>query len=227
MCATRKRPRVHAPWLTLALIVAMGVVAALTLAPHSPVVADELAWGWGDDLWPGLVLWWLAHAGWWHVGANLLILVLVAPALERYVGAWRVVVAIACGNTLALLAHVGLNFTTVPLLGASGTVYALLAYSLVVGWHCPFEVPGTRHPMIWPAPVFYAVVVIEVLRWAAQVAGGRPPGSAAAHLGGIAAGVLVCGLLHRRWPGGPSSRRARGRGARDPAPRDGQPTRTG
>jgi membrane associated rhomboid family serine protease len=197
---------------------AIAVMAALTLAPQAMVSAEELAWAWGEPVWPGLVLCWFTHAGWVHVGSNLVVLVLFAPALERYVGTWRMIVAIVAGNALGLLAHLASAGLHVPILGASAAIYAIVTYSLVAGWHCPFELSRPRAWRLWPATVFHALVAIEALRWGVQVAGGHPPTSAAVHLGGIGAGVLAAGLLHQRWPGGLASHRARGSGGIDPQP---------
>ena len=205
-------------WATGALLMAIAVMGALTLAPQAMVPAEQMAWAWGQPVWPGLVLCWFTHAGWVHVGTNLAVLALFAPALERYVGTWRVIVAILAGNALGLLAHMASAGLHVPILGASAAIYALVTYSLVAGWHCPFEFSRPRLWRLWPAAVFHVLVAVEALRWGVQVAGGHEPTSAAVHLGGIGAGVLAAGLLHHRWPGGPASHRAHGSGARDPRP---------
>jgi membrane associated rhomboid family serine protease len=175
-----------------------------------------MAWTWGEPVWPGLPRSWIIHAGWVHVVGNLVVLAVFAPALERYIGTWRMLAAVLAGNGLGMLAHVAAGGIHVAVLGASGAVYAVVAYSLVVGWHCPFELSRPRPRLLWPATLFHVLVLVEGLRWAAQVAAGHPPTSAAIHLGGIAAGVLLSGLLHRRWPGSPTSHRARGAGAVDP-----------
>ena len=216
MTRARSTPARRALWTTGAFLMAIAVMGAITLAPQAMVPAEEMAWAWGKPLWPTLVLCWFTHAGWVHVGTNLAVLVLFAPALERYVGPWRMIVAIVAGNVLGLLAHMASAGLHVPILGASAAIYAIVTYSLVAGWHCPFEFSRPRVWRLWPAAVFHTLLVVEGLRWGAQIAGGRPPTSAAAHLGGIAAGVLAAGLLHRRWPGGLASQRARGSGGVDP-----------
>jgi membrane associated rhomboid family serine protease len=206
-------------WATGALLMAIAMMAALTLAPQAMVPAEEMSWAWSDPLWPSLVLCWFTHAGWVHVFTNVTVLLVFAPALERYVGTWRVAVAIVAGNVLGLLAHVATTGLHVPILGASAALYAIVAYSLVAGWHCPFEFARPRHWRLWPASVFYALLAVELLRWGVQVAGAHPPTSSAIHLGGIGAGVLASGLLHHRWPGGLASHRARGSGAVGPSGR--------
>lgn len=105
------------PWCTLVLLAAIVLVAAATLAPGGTVRADELAWGWSDGLTPGLVLWPLSHPGWWHVAVNTTVLFAFAPALERYVGPWRLATCLVAGNVGGLLAHLLLNPSAPPLLG--------------------------------------------------------------------------------------------------------------
>lgn len=211
----RRAPlRGRPPWLTLALLAVLVAMAALTLGARPPLDATDFAAEPGGDPVAWGSAWWLAHGGIGHLLANLLVLAAFGPALERHVGGVRVAVALAAGNGVGLVAHL-LVHPDRPLLGASAGIYALVAYSLVVGWHCPFE---ARHGgrRLWPATVFHGVVVMEVARWGMEVAASRPPGSAVAHLGGVAGGVLVCGLLHDRWPAAPGTRRALGSGA--PAP---------
>jgi membrane associated rhomboid family serine protease len=213
MIRARSIPARQALWATGALLMAIAVMGAITLAPQAMVSSEDMAWRWGDPLWPGLVLCWFTHAGWVHVGTNLAVLVLFAPALERYVGPWRMIVAIVAGNALGLLAHMASAGFHVPILGASAAIYAIVTYSLVAGWHCPFVFSRPRVWRLWPTAVFHTLLAVEGLRWGVQIAGGHAPTSAGIHLGGIAAGVLAAGLLHRRWPGGLASHRARGPGA--------------
>jgi hypothetical protein len=83
---------------------------------------------------------------------------------------------------------------------------ALAAYNLVVGWHCPLET-RTGRQVLWPSHLFHAALAAEVIRLLAELATGAVPTGAAAHVGGLAAGVLLCGGLHGRWPARPASRR--------------------
>jgi membrane associated rhomboid family serine protease len=204
------------PWCTLAVLAAIVLVAAVTLRSGAAVRARDLAWAWSDGFTPGLLLWPLSHLGSWDVTVNSTVLLAFAPALERYVGPWRLATCLVAGNVGGLLAHLLLNLPAPPLLGASAMASAVVSYSLVVGWHCPFTPRRGGCLPLWPAEIFHLLLVIEGLRWALQVASGHAPDGAAAHLGGIGAGVLVCGLLHHRWPAGLGTHRAHGSGARSP-----------
>jgi membrane associated rhomboid family serine protease len=205
------------PWCTVAVLGAIVLTAAITLRTGAAIRASALAWAWRDGFAPALLLWPLSHLGWWEVAVNTSVLLAFAPALERYVGPWRLATCLVAGNVGGLLAHQFLNLPAPPLLGASAMAYAVVSYSLVAGWHCPFTFRRGRREPLWPAEVFHLLLAIEGLRWAVQVATSHPPDGAAAHLGGIGAGVLVCGLLHNRWPAGLGTHRAHGSGARSPA----------
>jgi membrane associated rhomboid family serine protease len=207
------------PWCTVAVLAAIVLIATITLRTDAAVRASALAWTWSDGFAPGLLLWPLSHLGWWEVTVNTTVLLAFAPALERYVGPWRLATCLVAGNAGGLLAHLLLNLPAPRLLGASAMAYAVVSYSLVAGWHCPFTFRRGHRKPLWPAEVFHLLLAIEGLRWALQVTTDHPPGSAAAHLGGIGAGVLVCGLLHHRWPAGLGTHRAGGSGARSPASR--------
>jgi membrane associated rhomboid family serine protease len=183
---------------TTVLAVVLVVVGALTLGDQPLLDPRMLAVGRGDAASWRLLSWWLAHDGVAHLGGNLALLVLFAPAFERYVGTRQVVATMLAGNVLGLLAHLAVHPTR-PLLGASAGLYAIAAYSLVVGWHCPFE-SRRGQVRVWPSQVLTGLLAWEVLRGAVDIAASRPPSGAAAHLGGLAAGVVVCGVVHRRLP---------------------------
>jgi membrane associated rhomboid family serine protease len=207
------------PWCTVAVLAAIVLIAAITLRTGAVVRAVDLAWAWRDGFAPGLLLWPLSHLGWWDVTANTTVLLAFGPALERYVGPWRLATCLVAGNVGGLLAHQFLNLPAPRLFGASAMAYAVVSYSLVAGWHCPFTFRGGHRKPLWPAELFHLLLAIEGLRWAVPVITSHPPDGAAAHLGGIGAGVLVCGLLHHRWPAGLGTHRAHGSGARQPASR--------
>jgi membrane associated rhomboid family serine protease len=204
------------PWTTLSLAAGFLAVATVTLTADAPTAPEAFAYSYAHGLAPTLASWWLAHADGWHLVANVLVLALFVPTLERFVGPLRTAAAFLAGNLLGAGAHFALNLTDRPLLGASAGLYALVAYSLVVGWHCPYRLRVGAWTL-WPATVFYGLLALEVVRWAVGIATGTPSG-AAAHLGGVGAGVLASGLAHRRWPGAPCTRRGRGAGARGPEP---------
>jgi membrane associated rhomboid family serine protease len=192
------------PPVTSLLAVACLVVTLLTAGPTPVVDPASVALDPRAPTGTGVLLWWLAHGSFGHLLANLTVLCCVGPALERLVGTRRTVATVAAGVATGAVAHTVVH-AGVPLLGASSVVAALAAYNLVVGWHRPIEDRRGR-AVLWPSQLFHAVVVVEVVRVLSELATGAVPTGAAAHLGGLAAGVLVCGLRHGRWPSRPASR---------------------
>jgi membrane associated rhomboid family serine protease len=194
------------PPVTGALTVVLLAVATVTLGPQPLVPADLLAAEAAAGVGPSLATWWLAHASVGHLLANLALLWWVAPGLERHVGPLRTSLAAVGGAAGGLVLHLAAHGASVAIIGSSSAVAALAAYNLVIGWHCPLETRAGR-PVLWPSHLFHAAVAVEVIRTLAELATGAVPTGAAAHLGGFAAGVLLCGGLHGRWPARPASRR--------------------
>jgi hypothetical protein len=193
------------PPVTTALTALMVVVALLTVGAHPVVAPDQLALGAATASGPGPWLWWLAHASLGHLVVNLTVLWYVTPQLERLVGPLRTICAVIGGIVGGAAAHTLVHGEGVPLLGASTVVAALAAYNLVIGWGRPLEDRRGR-PVLWPSHVFHAILLVELVRTLAEVATRGAPSGAAAHLGGLVAGVAVCGFLHGSWPARPASR---------------------
>jgi membrane associated rhomboid family serine protease len=192
------------PPVTSLLSVLLVLVAIGTLGPQPVVPAEQLAFD-GSRGAAGVAAWWAAHGSLTHLLGNLAILWWVAPPLERHVGALRTGLAAGAGMLGGLAAHVGVHGSDVAILGSSSVVAALAAYNLVVGWHCPLETRSGR-AVVWPSHLFHGVLAVETVRMLAELATGAMPTGAAAHLGGLVAGVVVCGALHGRWPSRPASR---------------------
>jgi membrane associated rhomboid family serine protease len=193
------------PPVTSLLAVACLVVALLTAGPAPVVEPASLALDPRAPTLTGVLLWWLAHGSLGHLLTNLTVLWCVGPALERLVGTRASLTTVAVGIATGAAAHTVVHGAGVPLLGSSSVVAALAAYNLVVGWHRPLEDRRGR-AVLWPSHLFHAVVLVEVVRVLSELATAAVPTGAAAHLGGVAAGVLLCGLRHGRWPSRPDSR---------------------
>jgi membrane associated rhomboid family serine protease len=192
------------PPVTCLLAVACLAVGLLTTGSAPVVDPASVALDLGAPTASGLLLWWLAHGSLGHLLANLTVLWCVAPALERLVGTRATLAAVLAGVVLGPAVHTVAHGAGVPLLGASSVVAALAAYNLVIGWHRPLEDRRGR-AVLWPSQLFHAVVVVEVVRVLSELATGGVPTGAAAHLGGLTAGVLLCGLRHGSWPSRPVS----------------------
>ena len=126
------------------------------------------------------------HWGIWHILANMLTLYFFGSFLSRLVGVRNFLITYFCGGILGNLFYLLIPPHLLPVIGASGAVYAL-AGALVV------MVPNLRVLVyfIVPLPLWVVVLVFFVL-WSFL------PGVAwQAHLGGLAFG-LIMGFFFRR-----------------------------
>jgi membrane associated rhomboid family serine protease len=132
----------------------------------------------------------------WHIFMNMIGLYFLGPALERQWSGRRFLLFYllcgACGGLLyILLANAGLLIPAV-LVGASGSILAILAACAILFPHT------TVILFVFPVPIrvaaigFMAVYVISILT------GGGNAGGNAAHLGGMAAGAAYV-FLTPRW----------------------------
>lgn len=139
----------------------------------------------------------LVHAGLWHIGFNLLMIVFCGRLVEASVGPGGVIVAyvigayVACAAQYAVAPHSG-----VPMIGASGAGSALIgAYSLLYsnrrmnGWG-PFS--GQFLQILWLAAAWIGIQLL--LDYASADVPGVPDGAliaAPAHVGGFLAGLAL------------------------------------
>jgi membrane associated rhomboid family serine protease len=141
------------------------------------------------------------HNDWTHLGINCLWLLAFGPIVARRFGAglflaFFIVCGVA-GAAMYLLFNWG---SAVPVVGASGAISGLMAAGLrMLPGQTPWATPGEA-PL---APVFSRQILIFTAVWAAinlltgltGLGMGGESGLIAwqAHLGGFAAGLLLCG----------------------------------
>jgi membrane associated rhomboid family serine protease len=141
------------------------------------------------------------HNGWTHLAVNCLFLLAFAPIVARRFGpALFLIFFLACGIAGALT-YVAFNWgSPVPVVGASGAISGLMAAALrMLPAQSPWAVPGAT-PL---APIFsrqilvFSAVLIAinaVMGMTGLNIGGETAQVAwQAHLGGFAAGLLLCG----------------------------------
>lgn len=174
------------------------------VSAFSPLPAHlEPAWLWAQSpggrlvLAPFVSLW--LHADWWHVGFNLLFLLVFGGALEGEIGRFRFLRLYFGGGLVATLCHVALHSTSnVATVGASGAIAALLGahfWRLPRAWVLTYFPPVFLFPV--PSLVFGALWLgLQLLgAWRDNQAPSHLAGSAgiayAAHLGGFAWGAWV------------------------------------
>lgn len=161
----------------------------------------------------------LLHAGWGHLAANSLWLLIFGTPVARYLGAGRFlllsVIASVCGALATLLMHWGEQYIMV---GASGAVSGLMGaavpimYGSRLGWRSPMiGNPATTQPLSPGQFLTSRNALVFTLVWMAitMVTGAsgwtgnsfvREGGIAwEAHMGGFLGGIAGFYLLWRDW----------------------------
>ena len=151
-------------------------------------------------LWPSgdRAQWWqvftyvLCHGGWLHFAVNMVALLSFGGVMEREWGtarfaAFYLVVSVWAGAFTALL-----FLDSIPLIGASGTVLAVMGAYVI-------RFPNRRIATLWPVPVkaWKAMVVFAALSFAALVFEWAPSVAHGTHMIGLGIGVGY-GLTRRR-----------------------------
>ena len=137
------------------------------------------------------------HAGFLHLGMNMLFLLVTGDGCERAMGSSRFLIFyLACG-VLSGLFHAYLNSTSsIPTIGASGAIFGVLAaFAILFPFRWLISLFGLI-PVPIPAIIF---VFLTVLIETAYVASGVVENIAhTAHVGGFLAGVFLTLLFGPR-----------------------------
>jgi membrane associated rhomboid family serine protease len=145
------------------------------------------------------------HAGWLHVGGNMLFLWVFGGNVEDVLGHGKFLLFyLLCGLAAALAQIAADPLSTVPMVGASGAIAGVMGAYLV-------KFPRSRVEMLF---FFFFIFRFEVAAWfmllywfAMQLAGGlggeASQGGTAffAHVGGFVAGIVLVKLMgtRERW----------------------------
>ncbi len=153
------------------------------------------------------------HGGWLHIGGNMLFLWIFGNNVEDRLGRLRFLVFYLLGGVAAMLMQLAMGpGSTVPTLGASGAIAAVLGAYLVLFPHARV----TTLIVAWfitavdlPAGVLLAMwFVLQLFSGVGQL-GTQIAGGVAywAHVGGFVFGMVVTWLLFRgrRRPSAPST----------------------
>jgi rhomboid family protein len=195
--------------VTIALAVVNVVVFALELAQGDDVDAFVRRWGLVPaDVHEGfaaavtLLTSSFLHAGWFHLAANLVYLVVFGLPVERRLGAASFAGLYVCSALVGGLAYVVAQpASTTPAVGASGAVAGVIAAHLVL---FPGATLGSVFPVLFLHVVESAPTLLLLLVWLAtqvlsSVASLTTSTGIAwwAHLGGFASGLVLAPVL--RW----------------------------
>lgn len=164
-----------------------------TGSPDSPTTFPE------KSVWVAVLVSMFLHGSLLHLGGNLLFLWIFGNNIEDHLGVARFLLFYVAGGVVATLTHVALNLdSTIPMVGASGAIAAVMGAYLV--W---FPDAPVRTLLMF----FFIMVVRIRAKWVLgfwfvlQFFTSPNSGVAwAAHVGGFVFGVLV-GLAVRASPG--------------------------
>jgi len=142
------------------------------------------------------------HAGWIHLGGNMLYLLIFGDNVEDRFGHFKFLIFyFLCGITAGLAQYVVSMNTDTPTLGASGAIAGVLAAYLLL-------FPGRRVRVLltfWvvnlPAILVIGVwIAIQFISSMGTLNGTSTSDGVAymAHIGGFAAGLLLTGLMRRK-----------------------------
>lgn len=194
------------PWFSHILI-ALNTLVFVWMAfrlPHDQAEAFYRTFGaipadvvQGHDLWTLLSSMFL-HGGLVHLLGNMIFLYVFADNIEASVGSGRFILFYLAGGLVAAATHVLMGpSSTLPMVGASGAISAVLGAYLVM-------FPASRirvfiliffRKATLPAFLFLGIWIAQqmVSGWGAMYAGDLESGGVAwwAHIGGFAFGVLA------------------------------------
>ena len=203
-----RRP-VRFPIATAAIIAVNAVVFLLELAGGAAfinrwsLVPAEIVAGRG---WVTILSAMFMHAGWLHIGGNMLFLWVFGPEIEDVMGPVRYTLFYPLGGLAATAAQIAIDpHSTVPNLGASGAIAAVMGVFLVTyprdqiktvlffGWFIGVRlIPAVLLVGIW----FLIQLFSEVGALATAQSGGGV--AYMAHVGGFVFGLLLGRLFESR-----------------------------
>lgn len=133
------------------------------------------------------------HAGWFHLIANGIWLILLGPTIHKTMGPFRFTVFFMLCGIVGNLAHAFINWGVYSLvIGASGSLFGLLGAAAYVVTRSRSGGPPHAKNV-----VHYVVVVLALLGGYALLSGDSGI-SWEAHLGGFAAGLALFPMMRRR-----------------------------
>lgn len=150
----------------------------------------------GKNVWLAVVASMFFHGGLLHIGGNLLYLWIFGNNVEDHLGHGRYVALYLLGGVAATAAHVVLQpDSTVPIVGASGAVAAVMGAYLVWFPRAPVKtVLFLGFPFLATIQARWLLGVWFVLQFVTSPNSGV---AWAAHVGGFVFGVAVAALI--RW----------------------------
>jgi membrane associated rhomboid family serine protease len=201
-----RRP-VRVPLITALIIVVNVIVFGMELVHGEPFVQawaaipNQIVYG---HRWVTVLTAMFMHASWSHIIGNMVFLWAFGPEVEDAMGRGRYLIFYLLGGIVAMLAQVLADpHSTVPNLGASGAIAAVMGAFLVM--YPRDQIKSILVIFIFvkvtfiPACVLIGVWFLTQLVDAGKVAQAQTGGVAyLAHIGGFIFGVAIARLFQRR-----------------------------
>jgi membrane associated rhomboid family serine protease len=170
-------------------------IQAWGVVPHEYVVRHDLPPTIPLPFWSTLFTSMFLHAGWMHLGGNMLYLWIFGDNLERVMGNARFIVFyLICGIAAGLAQIVASGASNIPSLGASGAISGVLGGYLVLFPRNRVRVLTRGGITSVPAVVVLGLwIVIQLISGVGSIANTTESGGVAymAHIGGFVAGLLL------------------------------------
>jgi membrane associated rhomboid family serine protease len=141
------------------------------------------------------------HAGWMHLGGNMLYLWIFGDNIEDRMGGARFLVFyLACGVAAVFAQALPASEARVPMIGASGAISGVLGAYLLLFPHARvlvlipfgFILKVVRLPAVWVLGLWFAIQLVSSLMAPPEQGGGV---AFRAHLGGFVAGLALAPLF--------------------------------
>ena len=195
------------PWITIGLIAANVAMFIRQLTLPGGLEASVFVYGLvpAHATWLSLLTSMFAHAGWVHIGSNMLCLWIFGDNVEDRMGHFTYLLFyLVAGAAAALLQMQAASAPLIPLVGASGAIAGVMGAYLLMYPH------SRIHVLVFfvffidvievPALIFLGIwFLLQILGGVGQV-GGQEGGVAFwAHVGGFLTGAAAA-LFFRRTP---------------------------
>ncbi len=139
--------------------------------------------------WWQFITYMFLHGGPMHIALNMFMLFIFGEVMEQALGEVRyITLYIASGLGSALTYILLMGVTSVPMLGASGAVFGILA---AYGLMFPKNKIWVPIPFIVPLPAFTVVILLAVMEFALGFFGLEKGIANFGHFGGIVTGILI------------------------------------
>jgi len=193
---------VYVFWLEISAPHIESFINAYALVPYNVTHAVQLPPPAVHPFWLSAITAMFMHGSILHIAFNMLFLIVFGPAIERYLGTVRFLIAyLLCGIAGAVAQVLAVPNSHIPELGASGAIAGVLGAYLVTFPTNTIEtiLPIGCFPLFLRLPAFFVIgawAAIQFVHGFGTIDVRTDQGGTAyfAHIGGFTFGALVVGL---------------------------------